>query len=107
MPVTTFSTTTHIDSSFTTFSTTTHTDSAIRRTGDTTCVTIITRKELNPEIGAVDQVREYLAILVWPIAAVLIAYWLRDRLRSLTWGDVKAEFSSIVNEAEKLIEKEN
>ncbi len=44
--------------------TTTHVDSTIRRAGDTAFVTIVTRKELSPEIGAVDQVREYLSILV-------------------------------------------
>jgi hypothetical protein len=86
---------------------TTHIDSVIRRSGDTAFVTIVTRKELIPEIGAIDQVREYLAILIWPLAAMLIAYWLRNRLRSLKWGDVEAKFNSIIDNTEKALEKEN
>ena len=79
--------------------TTTHIDSAIRRSGDTAFVTIVTRKELSPEMGAVDQVREYLAILIWPIALILIAYWLKSRLTELEGFGAKARFGKIIEEA--------
>lgn len=79
--------------------TTTHVDSTIKRAGDTTFVTIVTRKELSPEIGAVDQVREYLAILIWPLALLLIAYWLKSRLTELEGFGAKAKFGKIIEEA--------
>ena len=70
----------------------THVDSTTRKSGDTTFVTVVTRKELSPEIGAVDQVREYLAISIWPIALILIAYWLKSRLTELEGFGAKAKF---------------
>src|SRR6266540_4440963 len=83
----------------------THVDSAIKRSGDTIHVTIITRKELNPEIGAVDQIREYLAILIWPIALVLISYWLKSRLTELEGFGAKAKFGKTVDEASKSLKE--
>ena len=80
-------------------------DSSFRSKGDTTRVTIITRKELGLQTGPADQIREYLSILIWPLTLLLIAWWLKKRLTELEGFGAKAKFGDVVDVASKKIEE--
>ena len=64
-------------------------DSTFRRHGDSTFVTIVTRKGLDQDCHAID----YIRALAWPIVVLLIAFILKNKISELEGLGLKAKLN--------------